>query len=265
MARGRILDKDISESDSFARLKDSNSQLLCALLTSWWDDHGKMIGDEAWIKGNIVRKLPQYTLKEVARCLQNINNNLNVQWWTDPNTKNKWLYWEKFDKFQTISDEKKTKDKLPSPKIPKNPQENSGGHPQQDKISKDKISIRGIGGQAPQAPQDIYEHYSKNIKAGGKEDAVKSITKLLKTVSKEDLMGRIDAYKAQLVRNPTEPRYYIQANNFFGLKARYKDFEPIKVTQYKKVDSNCKMCKGTGVVFIVNTSETKICDCRIIK
>lgn len=142
MARGRMLDKEVSESNSFADLKDSNSQLLCVLLTPWWDDHGKMIGDEAWIKGNIVRKLPQFTLKEVSRCLKNIHNHLNVHWWTEENSQNKWLYWEKFDKFQTISDEKKGKDRLPSPKIPKNPLGKVGEGSPQD-LSKDEVEDEG--------------------------------------------------------------------------------------------------------------------------
>ncbi len=124
MAQGRMLRKDICESDSFAELKDSKAQLLSCLLTPWWDDHGKMIGDPGWIKGNIVRKLKQFTINEISRCLSIIDSHLDVQWWTDEKG-NKWLYWNKFDKHQTISQEKKTKDNLPSPKIPKNPQKTS--------------------------------------------------------------------------------------------------------------------------------------------
>jgi len=121
MAQRRMIGKDTCESDSFAELNNSNAQLLCCLLTPWWDDHGKMIGDEIWIKGNIVRKLKQFTEKEISACLRLINDNLDVQWWVDEKG-NKWLYWNKFDTHQTISEEKKTKDIYPSPKIPKNPQ-----------------------------------------------------------------------------------------------------------------------------------------------
>lgn len=123
MAQGRMLRKDICESDSFSGLEDSNSQLLLCLLTVWWTDHGKMIGEEEWIKGNVVRKLKQFTLKEIGRCLKNIHDNTDVQWWIDDKG-NKWLYWPKFDNHQTISAEKKRKDIYPSPKIPKKSQEN---------------------------------------------------------------------------------------------------------------------------------------------
>ena len=124
MAQGRMLRKDICESDSFSALLDSNSQLLLCLLTVWWTDHGKMIGEEEWVKGNVVRKLKQFTLKEIGRCLQNIHNNTDVQWWIDEKG-NKWLYWPRFDNHQTISAEKKRKDIYPSPKIPKKAQGNA--------------------------------------------------------------------------------------------------------------------------------------------
>jgi hypothetical protein len=111
-------------------------------------------------------------------------------------------------------------------------------------------------------PQAIYDYYSKNIRTGAKEDAIKSIYKLLKTgFTQEDLLGRINAYKAYLDKNPTEPRYYIQANNFFGKAARYKDFEPIKVIEYRPVDPNCKLCKGQGNV-VNGEGQVLICSCR---
>src|SRR3990167_4620852 len=117
MAQGRMLRKAICESDSFAALKDSNSQLLLCLLTVWWTDHGKMIGEEEWIKGNVVRKLRQFTLKEISRCLNNIHTSTNVLWWTDEKN-NKWLYWDRFDIHQTISKDKKIKDLYPNPPNP---------------------------------------------------------------------------------------------------------------------------------------------------
>ena len=84
---------------------------------------------------------------------------------------------------------------------------------------------------------EIYSYYAKTIKAGAKEDAIRNITRLLKTVSKEELIGRIDAYKKQL---KGDPQYYIQANNFFGKAARYKDFEPIKPILKKEPEPQSK-------------------------
>ncbi len=125
--------------------------------------------------------------------------------------------------------------------------------------NKNKRRIREDKGAAP----TIYEYYSKTIKPGAKEDAVKSIDKLLKTgFTKEDLLGRVNDYKSKLAKDNTEPRFYIQANNFFGLKARYKDFEPIKVVEYLPPDALCKACKGLGKV---QTGEGQLIRCVCVK
>jgi hypothetical protein len=111
----------------------------------------------------------------------------------------------------------------------------------------------------------IYEYYAKTIKAGASEDAIKNIHRLLTTgFTKEDLLGRIDAYKLKLLKDKSEEKFYIQANNFFGKSARYKDFAPIKKIEYKPADPNCKVCEGKGHVYIPNTGETRVCDCRRI-
>jgi hypothetical protein len=112
-------------------------------------------------------------------------------------------------------------------------------------------------------PLQIYDHYAKTIKPGAKEDAIKNIVSLLKTgVSKDDLLGRINAYKAKLTKDSTEPKFYIQANNFFGKAARYKDFEPIKIVQYTAPDPNCKACNATGKL---QNGEGQIVRCGCVK
>lgn len=109
--------------------------------------------------------------------------------------------------------------------------------------------------------QEVYDYYAKTIKAGAGDDAIKNIDKLLKTgVSKEDLIGRIDAYKKQLIAKPTD--FIIQANNFFGEKARYKDFAPIKKVEYAPADPNCKACQGAGKL---QTGEGIIIRCACVK
>jgi len=146
MARGRMLRRDICESDSFARINNSNAQLLLVLLTPWWDDYGKMIGDPAWIQGNIVRKLPSFTKKVINWCLLRISERADVVWWTDEKG-NKWLYWEKFASHQTISDDKRHKDTLPSPKIPKNPQENSPIRRREEEVEEEvevEVEVEGL-------------------------------------------------------------------------------------------------------------------------
>jgi hypothetical protein len=111
------------------------------------------------------------------------------------------------------------------------------------------------------ASHEVYDYYSKTIKSGAKEDAIKNISKLLKTgISKDDLLSRIDAYKKQLIAKPTD--FIIQANNFFGVKARYKDFEPIKIIEYLPPDKDCRACKGQGRL---QNGEGKIIKCSCVK
>jgi hypothetical protein len=111
---------------------------------------------------------------------------------------------------------------------------------------------------------DIYDYYAKIIKPGAKVDAVKSICRLLKEgFLKEGLIGRIDAYKKSLA-GQGDSKFYIQANNFFGEQARFKDFEPVE-SKLKPADPNCKVCKGTGWAYIEATNSTEICKCRLKK
>jgi len=130
----------------------------------------------------------------------------------------------------------------------------SKGKESKEKESKEKENI----------PQSIYYFYAKNIKAGAAQDAIKNINKRLKEgFTKEDLIGRINTYKKQIIEKPTD--FLIQANNFFGEKARFKDFEPIKIIEYGLPNPECNMCKGQGKYLIQHTGRIEICQCRIKK
>lgn len=71
----------------------------------------------------------------------------------------------------------------------------------------------------------VYDYYRDHIKAGAKRDAIVSIKKLLvegKTV--EELIEYIDNYEESIKKKGTEATYKIQANNFFGIKARWLEY-----------------------------------------
>jgi hypothetical protein len=100
-------------------------------------------------------------------------------------------------------------------------------------------------------PQEVYDYYSKTIKPGAREDAIKNIDRLLRSgLVKENLIGRINAYKIKLTKTQTEQQYYIQANNFFGKAARYKDFEPIVIKPPLEPtrDPECHICDIKGKI-----------------
>ena len=180
MAKGRMLNRNICESNSFAAIKNSNAQLLFVLLTSWWDDHGKMIGDEVWIKGNLTRKLSQFTLKEIKKCLTIINDTTKVHWWVDDNG-NKWLYWPEFNDHQTISEAKKTKNLLPSPKFPKIPQKSAVTREVEVKIREVEEEEKAQGAKAPPPGEIFFNYYLLKTKKAFKltPDKIELIKKRL--------------------------------------------------------------------------------------
>jgi hypothetical protein len=72
--------------------------------------------------------------------------------------------------------------------------------------------------------EEIYSHYAERVRAGAREDAVRNVVKLLEGFSREILIHSIDRY-ADNGMSP-EKQYRIQANNFFGQKARFKEYLP---------------------------------------
>lgn len=129
-----------------------------------------------------------------------------------------------------------------------------------DKV-KDKDKVK----ESITPSQEIYSYYCKSIKAGAQEDAIKHINRLLtkEGFTREDLLGRIDAYKQDLVKNKKEDKiFYIQANNFFGQKARFKEFEPIKKIEYLPANQHCSACKGQGKLL---NGEGQVVRCGCVK
>ena len=241
MAQGRMLRKEICESDSFAALNDSKAQLLCCLLTPWWDDHGKMIGDPQWIKGNIVRKLKIFNEKEIARCLTLIDKCLDVQWWIDEKG-NEWLYWSKFDNYQTISQEKKTKDNLPSPNFPKIPQKSSATREVEDKISRSK----GEGAGAQQLPPKDFIQSLKTNPAYKQIDIDKELAKMDAWLLTPKGKGRKKTHK-------------------FILNWLNRIDTPVDTPkqELKPLDPDCKICKGDGQIYAPGSGKMVVCQCRI--
>ena len=254
MPEGRMLKKKISRDEIVAKLSDKT-----IILYTWCIPHldvrGKILADAHILKGVVVPFLKNFTLKTIEKCVDELGKSGLVVVYGNGH---KYMKFKGFDKNQKINIDREAPSEIPDP-TPDQLQSNSG-------VTPAKVNYKLIISKGPSADSlSIYDHYSKTIKPGAKEDAIKNIQGLLKTgVSKEDLLGRIDAYKAQLTKNPTEPRYYIQANNFFGQKARYRDFESIKKIEYKVANPNCKKCKGSGRYLIEATSELKICECRIL-
>ena len=97
--------------------------------------------------------------------------------------------------------------------------------------------------------QAAEEIYSLCPRKADKHGSIRSIEKLLKAgVTKESLLRAVENYKALIQREETEKKYIIQTNNFFGQKARYKDFLGQVETEPKssQVELAMQRCKERG-------------------
>jgi hypothetical protein len=245
MARKRIIDPEFWSDEEIGQWSYA-ARLFYIGLWNFADDSGRFKAHNDLLKAQI---FPYEKKIDIDKLKKELNH--KIQWYEVEGLQ--YGYIRNFLKHQRI--DRPTDSKLPEPP----PFNEPSANPQRVVLPNiSKVNISKDKGPAAA----IYDYYSKNIKAGAKEDAIKSIRKLLKTgISQEELLGRINAYKKQLIDKPTD--FIIQANNFFGEKARYKDFEPVKVVEYKPADPNCKRCKGQGKYLIESTSEIKICECRI--
>jgi len=247
MARKRIIDPEFWSDEEIGQWSFP-ARLFYIGLWNFADDQGRFKAANALLKAQVFPYDKKVDMEKLKREL-----NHKIQWYEVEGLQYGII--RNFLKYQRI--DRPTDSKLPPPpKINEpstSPREQLAPNISKDKLSKEKV-----------ASQEIYDYYSKTIKPGAKEDAIKSIEKLLKSgIIKEDLLGRINSYKKQLQQKPSDSQFYIQANNFFGKSARYKDFEPIKIVEYKKADPGCPKCKGQGKILIEATSEVKICSCRI--
>lgn len=109
----------------------------------------------------------------------------------------------------------------------------------------------------------LYEVYKQEIKPGARADAIRNIERLLKAdIPEKELLNHITAYKQHLTKTRSvDPKYYIQANNFFGRAERWKEFKPIE-SKHKSPNPNCKLCQGKGLVWVPAKSAMEICSCR---
>ena len=92
----------------------------------------------------------------------------------------------------------------------------------------------------------VYEFYRDNVRSGGRADAIKSICRLLRDgKTTRELISYVQNYKLSTCQNETEVRYIIQANNFFGEKARWQEYlEPSKEQGKNKLIADLRTGKG---------------------
>lgn len=78
-ADGRMIRKDISKSIKFEDLS-KESIVLFFMLIPHYSSHGKLNGEAAFIKGEIVPRIKWFTIPLIEKCLKEINDKTNVKW-----------------------------------------------------------------------------------------------------------------------------------------------------------------------------------------
>src|SRR3990172_8066643 len=76
---GRMITKDISDSDSFASLSD-NAQVLFCMLIPHYSGYGKMNGGPGYIKDVVCPKIDRLTYENIPSLLSEIDKKTNVKW-----------------------------------------------------------------------------------------------------------------------------------------------------------------------------------------
>lgn len=76
---GRMIRKDISKSNKLDDLS-KESIILFLMLVPHYSSHGKLNGEPAFIKGEIVPRLKWFTIPLIEKCLKEINDKTNVKW-----------------------------------------------------------------------------------------------------------------------------------------------------------------------------------------
>jgi len=89
---------------------------------------------------------------------------------------------------------------------------------------KQKVESREIRkSELDSVAAEIYELHAQRIRAGARADAIRSITALLRDgVSPAVLRAAVERYAGNGM--PSDKQFRIQANNFFGQKARWRDY-----------------------------------------
>ncbi|MCP4527498.1 MAG: hypothetical protein GY833_16515 [Aestuariibacter sp.] len=221
----RLVDSRLTGSDKFNGLPTDFDRLLYILLLTNADPFGREEGTPTRVKA-MCFPVRNIDLKRIEESMDRLDEAKLIEWYSVDGK----MYYEivQWDKFQRMDLSKRGKrSKYPdNSQIGKNREEQgSVGENKHQEGEYEREQER----EREQESETIYTHYKTTVKPGAKTDAIKSITKLLTErkgftlYTKDQLLLSIDHYVGA-VDFPTDPKYRIQANNFFGQQQRFVDF-----------------------------------------
>lgn len=110
--KGRMLNRDISDSKGFAKLSPAAAVLFC-MMVPHYSPHGKINGDPGYLKGEVCPRIPYLTPINIPKYLKEINENTSVKWFGHDGRM--WIHSTKFlTEHQQINPERVGPDLLPS-------------------------------------------------------------------------------------------------------------------------------------------------------
>lgn len=110
--KGRMINKEISDSKRFARLSPEAAVLFCMLIPHY-NSYGKLNGDPGYIKGEVCPRVEYLTIKNIPKYLEEITKNTSVKWF-EFNGRH-WIHSIKFlSDHQNLKVEKLGQDLLPT-------------------------------------------------------------------------------------------------------------------------------------------------------
>lgn len=110
--RGRMINKDISDSKGFAKLSPQAAALFCMLIPHY-NPYGKLNGDPCYLKGEVCPRISYLTLRNIPDLLEEISDNTSVKWFE--NDGRRWIHSLNFlSEHQNIRLEKLGPDLLPN-------------------------------------------------------------------------------------------------------------------------------------------------------
>lgn len=109
--KGRMLNRDISDSKGFALLSPEAAVLFCMLVPNY-SAYGKMNGDPRYIKGEVCPRVPYLTLDSIPACLAEISAHTAVKWFEHDGRM--WIHSTKFlSEHQKLREDRMGTDHLP--------------------------------------------------------------------------------------------------------------------------------------------------------
>lgn len=77
--KGRMLNRDISDSKGFAKLSPPAAVLFC-MIVPHYSPYGKINGDPGYLKGEVCPRIPYLTLANIPKYLKEISGHTAVKW-----------------------------------------------------------------------------------------------------------------------------------------------------------------------------------------